>query len=92
MTAPRGLTSAQLLSVADRVGAEFHTTVHDLAAIAACAAATTAEINGIPVHDTAEESAESLAHSIRQLNPLNHANEEFAEVAALVLLGLNQAD
>lgn len=92
MTAPRGLSSAQLLSVADRVGAEFHATVHDLAAIAACAATTTAEINGIPVHGSAEQAAESLVHSIRRLSPLNSANEEFADVAALVLLELNRAD
>lgn len=86
------MTSGQLLVVADLVSAEFRTSINDLAALAACAATTTAEIDGIPIHSSAAQVAESLKHSIHRLTPLNSANEEFADVAALVLLELNRDD
>lgn len=87
-----GLSTAQLLTVADLVGEEFGATVTDLAALASCAAASTAEINGIPVHESPETAAASLHHTIVRLTPLSSANQELAEVASRVLLARNRGD
>ncbi|MGD7002513.1 hypothetical protein [Corynebacterium halotolerans] len=86
----RGLSTAQLLSVADLVGREFRASVRDLSAIAASAATTTAELNGMPIHDSVTAAAAHLKRTIQRLTPMTDANEELADMAALVLLELNR--
>lgn len=86
----RGFSSTQLLAVADQVAAEFNTAVLDLAAVAAAAATTTAEISGMRIQQNLAEARRSLSRSIMALAPLATHNREFAEVACLVLTELNQ--
>ncbi|MGP6174234.1 TetR family transcriptional regulator [Corynebacterium sp. A21] len=86
----RGFSATQLLAVADQVAAEFGTHVIDLAALAAAAATTTADISGVRIHQSLEGAGQSLHRSILALEPLASHNRELAEVACLVLTELNR--
>ncbi|QGU05981.1 hypothetical protein COCCU_00050 [Corynebacterium occultum] len=88
----RGFSTTQLLGVADKVAAEFGTQVIDLAALAAAAATTTAEISGVRIHGNLSEASESLRRSILRLAPLSSHNTELADVSCLILRELNLAD
>lgn len=86
----RGFSPTQLMTVADQVAAEFGTHVIDLAALAAAAATTTADISGVRIQQSFEEASQSLHRSILMLEPLASHNRELADVACLILAELNR--
>lgn len=76
----------QLLIVARIFCAHYRTTVTDFAALCAAASASTARIEGIPVHATAEQAAAALEKCLLALPCLRSHNAEFARFCKQTLL------
>ncbi|WP_115685559.1 TetR family transcriptional regulator [Corynebacterium senegalense] len=80
----KGLSTEQMLAVADEVCAIHKVRVRSFAALAACAAVPGARVHGAPVFDSAEAAATELSRAVAALRPLTGANDALAEVAGAV--------
>ncbi|WP_295804892.1 cell filamentation protein Fic [uncultured Corynebacterium sp.] len=66
----------------------YRVRIVSFAALAAAAGASTASVEGIPVHGTRQESAAALETVLRAFPALNAENEEFARFCAQVYLSV----
>lgn len=85
----RGLTSEQLLLIADEVCTAHGETVQNFAALAAVAAMSTANFYGVRVHYSSAMMADEVADAIIMLKPLSGRNHQLAAATRRVLLHLN---
>ena len=66
----------------------YRVRIVSFAALAAAAGASTASVEGIPVHGTRQESAAALETVLRAVPALSTKNEEFARFCAQVYLSV----
>ncbi|MCZ9310143.1 TetR family transcriptional regulator [Corynebacterium uberis] len=83
-----GLSFDDLVTIADAVCAHTGARVRTYADLAACAAATTARLRGVPVHRDVDSQATCLRRQILALRPLDADNDLMATVATNVLRDL----
>ncbi|AZA08162.1 MULTISPECIES: hypothetical protein [Corynebacterium] len=82
----RGLTPEQVLIIADQLDQP----VRNYAGIVALAAASAAQIQGIPVHTDSRRAAAALRELALATAPLRAENDVFAEVLARVFLDIQE--
>ncbi|ALC04504.1 hypothetical protein CDES_00055 [Corynebacterium deserti GIMN1.010] len=86
----RGLSSDNVLAIADEVCAAHGVVVRDFAALAAVSGVSTASFHGVRVFGSASAMASKVSEMIRLLEPLSGKNETFAAVIQRVLLDINK--
>lgn len=80
------MTGEQLFILAREFCAHHGLSVTDYAALVAAASASTAKIDGIPVHETRQQAATALYRVLSSVPALSGRNTEFARFCALVFL------
>lgn len=85
----RSLSAEQLLLIADEVCHSERVSVVDYGFVAAAAAVTGAQFDGVPVFQSVRAARKSLEQAIVLLEPLRGANRVFARVAGEVFARIN---
>ena len=89
MSSSRSLSAEQLLLIADEVCRSERVSVVDYGFVAAAAAVTGAQFDGVPVFQSVRAARKSLEQAIVLLEPLSGANQVFARVAGEVFARIN---
>ncbi len=84
------MSTEQLYLLAQEFCARFNVRITNFAALAAAAAASTAKLEGIAIHDSHRDAARSMAEVLARVPALSGHNAEFAKFSARVYLSVKE--
>ena len=84
------MSTEQLYLLAREFCARFNVRVTNFAALAAAAAASTAKVEGIAIHDSHRDAARALAEVLARVPALSGYNAEFAKFTVRVYLSVKE--
>ena len=84
------MSTEHLCLLAKEFCASFKVRITNFAALAAAAAASTAKLEGIAIHDSHRDAAGSMAEVLARVPALSGHNAEFAKFSARVYLSVKE--
>ena len=84
------MSTEQLYLLAQEFCVHFHVHITNFAALAAAAAASTAKVEGIAIHDSHRDAARAMAEVLARVPALSGYNAEFAKFTVRVYLSVKE--